>query len=125
MSVTDSAFSILGIQPTLDLGAIKRGYFARLPQVSPERDPDGFRRLRDAYEALLKFEGRALAFVRAPIESREVLSAELSDLTNETITKAANAAELRAGRTTLVSRFTERMSSLSFSQAVTLAKEGR
>lgn len=46
-------FAVLGLAPTLEHGAIKRAYFSLLPQHPPHADPEGFRRLRDAYELLM------------------------------------------------------------------------
>jgi TonB family protein len=43
----------LGIGPSTDLAEVKRAYAARLRQVHPEDDPEGFQRLREAYEAAL------------------------------------------------------------------------
>ena len=62
----ESPFRVLGIAPTLDLGAVKRAYFAALAKHPPHADPDGFRRLRAAYEPLLTAEGLRAAFVLAP-----------------------------------------------------------
>lgn len=50
----------LGIAPTRDRTAIKRGYAARLKTVSLDADPQGFARLRAAYE-------QALALAEAPV----------------------------------------------------------
>ena len=47
-------FGILGIEPTQDKEAIKQAYHKLLPSFNPEDDPDGFRRLREAYEQALK-----------------------------------------------------------------------
>ena len=45
---------ILGISATEDKEAIKRAYMAELPKYNPEEDPEGFVRLRTAYEDILK-----------------------------------------------------------------------
>jgi hypothetical protein len=44
---------VLGIDPADDIDAVRRAYRARLKQVSPERDPEGFQLLRESYEVLL------------------------------------------------------------------------
>ena len=44
---------ILGIAPTRDEAAIKRAYAQLLKKHRPDRDPDGFIRLREAYETAL------------------------------------------------------------------------
>ena len=43
----------LGLDPTDDAEAVKRAYRARLKVVGPDRDPEGFQRLRAAYEAVM------------------------------------------------------------------------
>ncbi|MEX3618906.1 tetratricopeptide repeat protein [Paenibacillus glucanolyticus] len=47
-------WSFLGIQPTEDAVLIKRAYMARLKFHHPEEDPEGFQKLRTAYDAALK-----------------------------------------------------------------------
>jgi hypothetical protein len=49
----------LGIEPTREAAAIRRAYAARLKQVRPDKEPDAFARLREAYE-------RALSMAAAP-----------------------------------------------------------
>ena len=44
---------ILGIAPTRDEAVIKRAYAQLLKKHRPDRDPDGFIRLREAYETAL------------------------------------------------------------------------
>lgn len=43
-------WEILGIEPTTDLECIRQAYLALLPSFHPESDPQGFKRLRQAYE---------------------------------------------------------------------------
>ena len=43
-------FQILGIEDTKDAQAIKNAYRAKLATTNPEDDPEGFKRLRAAYE---------------------------------------------------------------------------
>ena len=47
-------FAVLGIAPTGVLADVKRAYFAVLQKHPPHADPDGFRRIRAAYELLMK-----------------------------------------------------------------------
>ncbi|MCO7252905.1 DUF805 domain-containing protein [Dickeya oryzae] len=44
-------WQILGIEPTQDMDAIRRAYRQTLPHYHPETDPEGFKRLRQAYDA--------------------------------------------------------------------------
>ncbi|MGE8504980.1 MAG: DUF805 domain-containing protein [Pseudomonas sp.] len=49
-----SCWERLGIEPTDDQNTIRSAYRARLPDVHPERDPEGFQALRSAYEDALR-----------------------------------------------------------------------
>ncbi len=53
-STSTDPFDVLGIAPTDDLSAVKRAYFSALKVHPPHSDPAGFRRLRAAYDTLLK-----------------------------------------------------------------------
>jgi hypothetical protein len=47
-----SPFAVLGLDPaTCDEAAVKAAYARLVRQHRPDRDPEGFRRIRDAYEA--------------------------------------------------------------------------
>jgi curved DNA-binding protein CbpA len=45
----NSAWKILGIEPTDDLTVIKKAYSAKLKIHHPEDDPEGYQRLRAAF----------------------------------------------------------------------------
>lgn len=51
-------FATLGIEETKDEDAIRNAYRKKLRLVNPEDDPEGFKRLREAYEAALKYAAR-------------------------------------------------------------------
>jgi len=81
-------FAILGLAPTRELGAVKRAWFTALPKHPPESDPEGFRRLRDAYEKLSTPAGLTAAFASAPLDLEAVragrdFSAELVRIADE------------------------------------------
>ena len=65
----ESPFAALEIAPTLDLGAVKRAYFAALQKHPPHSDPPGFKRLRAAYECLNTPERLATAFLEEPLDT--------------------------------------------------------
>lgn len=63
------SFVLLGIEQTKDEGKIREAYLKKLPEFNPEDDPEGFRRLRAAYE-------EAVAYARALEEEMEALEEE-------------------------------------------------
>ncbi len=52
MTAEVNYYSTLGVERTADARAIKKAYFALVRVHSPEADPEGFQRLRVAYETL-------------------------------------------------------------------------
>jgi curved DNA-binding protein CbpA len=55
--ITDP-IAVLGLDETADDAAIRAAYLAALRDSPPDRDPEGFRRIREAYEALRNTESR-------------------------------------------------------------------
>lgn len=69
MSLTtpfELARATLGVPVGADRAAIKRAYRAALGEHPPDRDPDGFRRVREAYELLVEPSQRARELLLAP-----------------------------------------------------------
>lgn len=50
-----NCWTILGLEETKDEVLIKEAYHEKLPLFHPEEDPEGFRRLREAYEEALAY----------------------------------------------------------------------
>ncbi len=50
----DEARALLGVEPGLDPKALRRAYLRKVKTCKPEVDPEGFARLRQAYELLLQ-----------------------------------------------------------------------
>lgn len=50
----NSAWKILGIEPTDDMTVIKKAYSSKLKIHHPEDDPEGYQRLREAFETVKK-----------------------------------------------------------------------
>jgi hypothetical protein len=67
-------YSVLGIAPTLAPSDVKRGYFAALKRHPPHADPEGFRRIRDAYERLSSGEALIAAYMASPPDISAVLA---------------------------------------------------
>jgi len=72
--MSSDPFATLGIAPTLDPARVKQAYFTALAKHPPHRDPEGFGRVRAAYEALSSPASRAAAYLASPLD----LEAELA-----------------------------------------------
>ena len=54
-------WSILGLEePTQDVSSIRRAYAVKTRECHPEEDPEGFLRLREAYQAALAYAERGV-----------------------------------------------------------------
>jgi curved DNA-binding protein CbpA len=51
-------FAVLGLEETADDATVRTAYLQALRSAPPDRDPEGFRRIRAAYEALRDAESR-------------------------------------------------------------------
>ena len=51
-------FTVLGLEETADDEAVRAAYLAGVRKSPPDRDPEGFRRIREAYEVLQDHERR-------------------------------------------------------------------
>ena len=58
--IPDNPYKVLGVERTASEADIKQAYFALVREHSPERDPDGFKRIRAAYEKLRASGDRAV-----------------------------------------------------------------
>jgi curved DNA-binding protein CbpA len=52
LTFADNPYKTLGVERTASEAEIKQAYFSLIRQHSPERDPEGFKRIRAAYEKL-------------------------------------------------------------------------
>ena len=74
-------FAVLGIEETADDEAVRAAYLAAVRRSPPDRDPEGFRRVREAYEAV-RDEERRLAlrlFGPEPLDSLEAFLDAIPD----------------------------------------------
>ena len=76
-----NCWEILGIAETSEEGKIQEAYRQKLPGFHPEEDPEGFRRLRGAFEEALQ----AAAALRASQEMPEGKAKEVDMLDNREI----------------------------------------
>ncbi|GKX57147.1 hypothetical protein SOASR030_32590 [Leminorella grimontii] len=84
-----NCWEILGIEPTDDKNAIRDAYRKKLPQHHPEKDPDGFKNLRLAYEEANKSAQAAFkpvsALVDAPLSLKDLPANEDEGETREEV----------------------------------------
>ncbi len=113
--MTTDPFAVLELAPTLEVSLIKRAYFAALTRHPPQTDPDGFRRVRDAYELLSNPATRAAAFVAAPLDL-QVLEREYALRFDARIAEHARDAAAQQNAGAAVQLFIERFSSQSWTE---------
>ena len=114
-----SPFRILGIAPTLDLAAIKRAYFTALAEHPPHSDPEGFKRIRLAYEALGS-RGEAASYILRSAIDVEAELAILRERHDATLARAGQASATSAANTARVTRLTEGLVHLNLEEALAL-----
>jgi len=60
-------FAVLGIEETADDDEVRAAYLAAVRRSPPDRDPEGFRRVREAYEAVRDEERRLALRLFGPV----------------------------------------------------------
>ena len=77
-------YEILGLEaPPTDRKAVKRAYSKKLKVTRPDDDPDGFMRLRDAYDRALDILARQEAFETIKAQDRRVQEDQKLDVDPE------------------------------------------
>lgn len=71
----EEAFEVLGLAASSPVRELKRAYRAQVVAHPPDRDPEGFRRVREAYELLSKPEAAlgVLLELDTPVAAPSVL----------------------------------------------------
>ena len=108
-----SPWTVLGIEPTLLSATVRRAYFALLEQHGPQQDPQGFARLRQAYERLTDPDSLAAAYLAVPVD----LAAELTRFEaryGQSVVSAAQQVADRQHEAVVKERFVEHFSRRSF-----------
>jgi curved DNA-binding protein CbpA len=114
-----SPFVTLGIAPTLDVAAIKRAYFVALAKHPPHSDPDGFKRIRTAYEALGARGGAASYLLRSAIDVEAELAA-YRERYDAALAEAGQASAASATDSVRATCFTEGLARLELEEALAL-----
>jgi hypothetical protein len=116
----ESPFAVLGLSATLDLGKVKRAWFSALSRHPPHQDPEGFRRLRAAYEELIQPGGLAMAFAASPIDSAATL-AKWNERFAAAIARHAEDDRRSETDSAVIARFVDTMSRITFSEALAMS----
>ncbi|MBN1205126.1 MAG: hypothetical protein JXB05_09405 [Myxococcaceae bacterium] len=115
-------FAVLGLAPTLDLSALKRAYFAALARHPPHQDPEGFQRVRAAYEALTRPGALAAAYLSSPLDVRR-LAEEARERFDAALKKASEEALAVRAKETSVAQFVERCSRMRWDEVLQACAE--
>ena len=84
--MSDSPWSQLGLEPTNDTRTIRRAYRQRLPEHPPETDPEGFKRLRQAYEEALVTTSKPWApWYAIPADNKHFMRAQVARIVVDTM----------------------------------------
>lgn len=59
LPLPENPYQVLGLERTASEAEVKQAYFTLVREHSPERDPEGFKRIRAAYEKLRASTARA------------------------------------------------------------------
>jgi hypothetical protein len=116
-------FALLGIAPTLDPAVVKRAYFEALVRHPPHQDPEGFHRVRGAYEALTRPGALAAAYLNSPVDVRG-LAEQAHERFDAALQRASEAALAARTEEEAVARFVERCSRMSWDEALEACAEG-
>jgi curved DNA-binding protein CbpA len=117
MNAPPDPFTVLGLAPTLDAGAIKRAYFAALARHPPHQDSEGFGRLRSAYEVLTRPGGLAAAYLASAVDVRR-LADEARERFDAALQKASEAAAAVRDAEEASAQFLERCSRMRWDEAL-------
>jgi len=117
MKTRDEPFAVLGLAPTLDAAAVKRAYFAALARHSPHQDPEGFQRLRSAYELLTRPGALAAAYLASPVNVQK-LADEARERFDAALQKASEEASAARARGEAMAQFQERCSRMRWDEAL-------
>jgi curved DNA-binding protein CbpA len=95
----DNPYQVLGIERAAGEAEIKRAYFSLVREHPPERDPEGFKRIRAAYEQLKAGKERAetdLFLIDVPSSAQVLSSLRQSTVEPPPITRESILTDLLA-----------------------------
>ena len=115
-------FEALELSPTLDMTTVKRSYFALLQRHPPHADPEGFRRLRGAYEALTAPGALELAYATVRIRAEEELT-RWRERWEAPMQQAVLRCSEAAARAAAVEAFVKEASSMTLRELAALYRE--